>query len=169
MCMMCNTCCGYRYLRYYAVIIHCITYNCPVFTSPNSFVLSLVLHLSKSDLTRYFLILPFKSSFWGFMSEFIQQKCSYPIVLFTYRIATMIMIRFRGNRGFANANLICVQCSRSLKYISRFGSNVQELCVGVASGYRTKLFHYRDLRSVGTVISKFLDYSRSFPEALTPL
>ena len=50
-------CCGYRYLRYYTVIICFITYNCPVFTSPISFVLSLVLHLSKSDLSIFLFYL----------------------------------------------------------------------------------------------------------------
>jgi hypothetical protein len=70
-----------------------ITYNYPVFTSPNSFVLSLVLHLSKSDLTKYSLLFYLlKSSFWGFVFKFILQKRSYPIVLFTYKIATMTMI-----------------------------------------------------------------------------
>ena len=38
---------------------------------------------------------PFKSSFWGFVFKFILKKRSYPIVLFTYRIATMIMIKLR--------------------------------------------------------------------------
>src|ERR1700733_3125169 len=112
-------CCGYHCLRYYTVITSFITYNYPMFTSLNSSPLSSVLHLSKSDLTKCSLLfLPFKSPFLSFMFKFIQQKCSCSIVLFTYRIATMFLIQFWGNRGFVNMNLNCVQRLQSLKYIS---------------------------------------------------
>jgi hypothetical protein len=68
-----------------------ITYNYSVFTSPNPFVLSLVLHLSKSDLTKYSLLFYLLNRHFEVLCLNSYKKRSYPIVLFTYRIATTIM------------------------------------------------------------------------------